>query len=814
MTLWNDTRFAFRQLRKSPAFTLVVLATLGLCIGANTAIYSVLDAVLLRSVPYPEPDRLAVVTSDLLYNNGKLERDTSQSGYQYEAVRDGAPGVDVAAYAGYNGANFAGQGHLEYIQQQRVSAGYFRVLGVLPQYGREFTRTEDVAGGPALAILSYNFWQRVFQGDAAALGRAINLRGEPYTVIGIMPKDFRVEAPIDVWTPLHPSPRGEGGGNNYGVIARIKAGVTWDQAEQQLRAISPGIFADPRLPFGRNDLKGFQEGLMGLQRGVTDYSRNELLLTWGAVLVVLLIGCVNIAGLLLARSAARGREVATRLALGAGRAAVVRQLLVESVVLALGGCVLGLLVGQFALGWLKSLGADRFELWHPITLDGRVLAAMFLIAALTSVLFGLAPALSASRLDIRTVLVEGGRGIAGARRRWSRHALVAAEIALSLVLLVGAGLMVRTLAYLNGLNPGFDTRNVIAAEASLQDARYKTAVAVNRLYTGSLEAIRRIPGVVSAGVALTLPYERPLNDGVRVLDGADNQGHAQEVVYATPGYFETMRIPVLQGRAFQPSDTAESAPVAVVSESFAKRYFKNGDAIGHHLSPQKSPRTIVGVVGDVLQHSGIGNFGPVALRPTVYYAAAQLNDGYFQVVHTWFPPKWVIRTAGQTGNLAAQVQRAVASVDPQLPLAHFRTIDEMQARITSSQRYHAALFSILAGLALLLAAIGLYGLISHSVAERTHELGVRLALGATPPQAIRTIVRPGVILALAGTAAGAVLSVIAVRFVKSLVWGVKTTDPTTFVATAGILLLVAIAASIVPALRILRLDPAQTLRDE
>jgi predicted permease len=814
MILWSDCRFAIRQLRKSPGFTLTVLATLGLCIGANTAIYSVLDAVLLRAVPYPQPERLAVVASVQL-SNGKQELDTSQAGMQFETVRDGARAIDVAAWAPYNGANFAGLGHLEYVQQQRVSTGYFRVLGVPPQYGREFAPAEDVAGGAAVAVLSYDFWQRIFHGDAGALGRAINLRGEPYTVIGIMPRQFRSDAPIDVWTPLRPSRTGEGSGNNYGVIARLRPGVNWAEASEQVKALSRGIFESPAFPYSRNTI-GFEERLIPLQKGFTDDSRTELLLTWGAVLVVLLIGCVNIAGLLLARSAARSREIATRLALGGGRGAIVRQLLVESLVLALGGCIVGVGLGLFAIRWLKQLGADRFELWHPIALDARVLAAMFAIAVVTSVLFGLAPAVSTSRLDIRAVLVEGGRGVAGTRRRWPRHALVAAEVALSLVLLVGAGLMVRTLAYLNGLNPGFDPHNVITAQASLQDARYQTAKAVSRLYAGSLAQIRRIPGVDSAAVALTLPYERPLNYGVGVLDGtmADKRSWSREVVYVTPGYFETMRIPILQGNAIRDADTAESAKVAMVSQSFARKFFVNGDAVGHHVSLDRIPREIIGIVGDVEQHSGLGDFGPLSIDPTVYVPVTQVSDGFVQVIHTWFPPKWVVRTNRPIGNLTAQLQNAVASVDPLLPLAKFRTIDQLQTGITSGQRYHAALFSILGGLALLLAAIGLYGLISQSITERTHELGVRMALGATVPQAVAAMVRPGVLLAAIGVAAGYVLSRIAVKWMEHMVWGVRPTDPMTFVGAAAILLLVAVVASLVPARRILRLDPAETLRDQ
>ncbi|MBZ5728878.1 MAG: ABC transporter permease [Acidobacteriia bacterium] len=807
MSLANDVRFAFRQLRKSPAFTVVVLATLGLCIGANTAIYSVLDAVLLRAAPYPEPDRLALVTT-VWWQNGKQDSDTSQTGAQFEGVRDRVPGLDVAAFSGDNGANFSSPGHLEYIRQQRVSTGFFRVMGVAPQFGREFEPAEDQAGGPPVAVLSYGFWQRIFHGDAAALGRSIDLRGEPYTVVGVMPRGFRVTSPIDVWTPLRPARTGEGSGSNYGVAARLKPGVSWAAAAQQLKALSRGMDG-VNVPPGVS----FEERIVPFQRGVSSERRSELLVTFGAVLVVLLIGCVNIAGLLLARAGAREREIATRMALGGGRAAIVRQLLVESLLLALGGCAVGIALGSFAIDWLKRLGAADFALWHPIELDARVLAAMLAISLLTSLLFGLAPAIQTSRLDIRSVLIEAGRGVAGGRRRWSRHALVAGEVALSLVLLVSAGLLVRTLAHLNGLSPGFDPRHVIAAGASLQDARYQTSAAVNRLYGATLDRIRAIPGVESAAVALTLPYERPLNDGFQ-LEGEDGKYHGTEVVYITPGYFDTLRIPLLRGRPIQASDTAGSAPVAVVSQSLASKYLRGVEAIGRHLKMEGVTMEIVGVVGDVEQHSGLGNFGPISLEPTIYTPVSQASSGFLRVIHTWFAPQWVIRAAGPMGALTPRVAAAVAAVDPRLPIASFQTMEQLQGVYTRGQRYDAALFSILAGLALLLAAIGLYGLIAQSITGRMHELGVRMALGATAPQTIVNVMKPALLLALVGVAAGYGSSLVAVRFLRHLLWGIQPTDPLTFIATAAILLAVALLASLIPALRLLRLDPARTLRSE
>jgi predicted permease len=810
MSIWTELRYALRRLLKSPGFSLTILATLALCIGVNTAIFSVLDAVLLRPVPYPEPDRLALLIT-ASRGAGMEEFDESQTGSLYEAVRDRAPGLDSAAWASPNGANFSGPGRLEYIQQQRVASGFFRVLGVAPQIGREFTREEDVPKGPALAVLSHEFWQRAFNGDRAILGRPIDLRGEPYIVIGVMPAGFRTTAVVDVWTPLRPTRDGEGAGDNYGVISRLRPGVSWSQASEQLRALSAALRDDPRFP---REIKDFEERITPLRNGLTRNARSPLLLTWAAVLTVLIIGCVNIAGLLVAQSASRAREVATRLALGARRAAVVRQLFLESMLLAIAGGIAGTAVGGFALDWLKQLGADRAALWNPVELDGHVLAVMFGVSVLTSLLFGLAPALHTTRLDIRSVLAEAGRGNSGPRRSWARGMLVAAEVALSLVLLIGAGLLVRTMQYLNNLNPGFDPHNVIAAEASLQDARYHTAPAVTQLYSQTLDRIRQIPGVQSAAVALTLPYERPLNNNMRTIDGADTRNHTTETVYASSAYFDTMRIPVLAGRSFRDSDTLQTAPVVIVSQAFAARYFK-GDALGRHLTMGGAPREIIAVVGDVQLHSGLTDArGPLTVEPTIYVPVTQVKGGFFESVHTWFSPKWVIRTAGPVAGLPEHVRAAIASVDPRLPIAHFRTMEDLRSLQTGNQRYLAALFSIFASLAVLLAAIGLYGLISQAIIQRRHELGIRLALGATMSQTIAGAVKPGLVLAILGIVVGAAGSLAAARLLRHLLWGVSETDPVTFVSTAALLFVVALLASAAPALRILRLDPAATLRNE
>lgn len=822
MALFRDFRFAFRQHRKSLGFTLVVLATLGLCIGANSAIFSVLDAVLFRPAPYPEPDRLAMVVTYTRNRRGQENTNYAQTGALFDAMRQATPGLDFAACSrGSKPVNFIAGDRPEYIRQQRVSAGFFRVLGVPPQFGREFTRREDVPGGAAVAVLSFAFWRRAFHGNLAALGGKVRLQGIPYTVIGIMPRDFRTTAPADVWTPLRPSRSGEGGGTNYLTIARLRPGVSWPEATGQLKALSRSLTLLPGFPHFYNG--EFEQRIIPYQEGITRDVRTQLLITWAAVLLVLAIGCVNIAGLLVARSASRQREIATRMALGASRASVVRQLLVESLLLALGGSVVGLGIGGFALDGLKRLGADSFqssfEIWRPITLDARVMLAMLALAVITSVLFGLAPALQTSRVDIRSVLVEGGRGVRSSGPRWSRNALVAGEVALSLVLLVSAGLLVKTLNYLYGLSPGFDTRNLVAAGATLAtensaNGPYSTRDKVDRLFTESLRRIRGIKGVEGAAVALTLPYERPLNYGFTAPDSGDPDGHATEMVYLTPGYFETMRIPVLAGRAFRETDTAGSLPVAVVTQSFAAKYYHGRNALGRHIVFDDVPREIVGIVGEVQQHSGLEDLGPLAVEPTLYVPVAQTSDQFLRLIHTFLNPKWVIRVSGAAGPIERQIESAVAAVAPDLAMSQFQTMQDLEGTYTTDQRYLAALFSALAALAVLLAAIGLYGLVSQSISQRTHELGVRLALGATAQQTMQEVIRPGLMLAGIGIAAGFVLSRIAVRYLESLLFGVRPGDALTFLVTAAILLLVTLVASAAPALRILRLDPARTLRSE
>jgi len=811
--LGRDLRYGFRMLRKTPGFTAIALVTLAVGIGVNTAVFTVVNALLLKPLPYPDPGNLAIVATFFSSPRGQGESN-SVDGRTFLAIRDNAKLVSVAAMAGGlgGGVNLVTNGAAANVEQRRVSAGYFGVLGVKPYIGREFTADEDRAGGQPVAVLSYDIWSRVFGSDREIVGRPITLRGEPYTVVGVMPKGFTTGVPTDVWTPLRPSTTGEGGGTNYGMIARVGGGATWAEANAEV-----GVLGSPAARFGRKEDVAARSYLVPMQQDSTADIRQPLLMLWGAVGLVLLIACVNLAGLLLARSSIRVREIATRMALGSGRRAVVRQLLVESAVLALGGAVLGVAVGWAVLEALKRLSARVFPIGYPVQLDARVLAITLVAALATSVLFGLVPALQASRVDVQATLAESGtRGVARGSAR-GRRLLVVAEVALGVVLLVGAGLLIRSFLYLSALNPGFDPSNVVTATISLQDARYVDAGRINRLFSDSLERIRRQPGVESAGVTLGLPYTRLLNMGFGRVEGAtdEDKGGMTNVSYVTPGYFEALKVFPRTGRLFTDADQSGSMPVAIVNEQFAKRFYKGQDIRGLHLRVA-GVREVIGVIPNArATSSGLGgDNGPLPEPAIVYIPATQTPSGFFTGVHIWFSPSWTVRSRGPVEGLPGQIREALTAVDTLLPIAKLQTMTDVQADALAQQRFMMSLVVGLGAVALLLAAIGIHGLISSSVNERTRELGIRLALGATARQTMMTVVTPGVTLAAIGVAIGAGVAVAVSRLLQSFLWGVTSTDSVTFAAVIVLLLLVALVASVIPALRVLRLDPALTLRAE
>ena len=508
----RDLRYAIRILLKAPAFTIPAILTLALCIGANAAIYTVVDRVLLRSLPYPHSDRLAQVVRQYR-GNGISGDQIGQAGATWEALKEAAsPKLDFAAAAGgfSDGVNLVAGERAEYVKQHRVSAGYFQVLGIAPELGREFTPEEDRPNGPAAVILSHSLWLHAFNADRTIVGRAVTVRGEPHTVVGVMPASLPADAPVDLWVPARPSLRGEGGGENYEIMARLKDGATWAEADALVAASTDAVVRDRY----RRDGVQVRIGVVPLQRGRSQDLRLPLVILWAAVGAVLLIGCVNVAGLLLARGTSRAPEIATRIALGGGRAAILRQLLAESVVLASLGGAAGLAFGYLSSRMFATLLQDAVGIPGQVGLDARVFAICGAAALLTSVAFGLFPALQASKVNVRETLIESGSyAIAGAARSWPRRAMVVVEVALGVVLLVGAGLLIRTFHHLMNQPAGFDGTHMMTATLSLQDARYRSAEKVNQLFVRTIATMRDAPRIQLAAAALTLPYERALNSG-------------------------------------------------------------------------------------------------------------------------------------------------------------------------------------------------------------------------------------------------------------------------------------------------------------
>jgi predicted permease len=688
------------------------------------------------------------------------------------------------------------------------------VLGVPLQIGRELSPDEDRAGGPRAAVISDALWRTTFHADPAVLGSAMTLRGEPYQVVGVAAPGFIGPIEADVWTALMPSTSGEGANPNYASIARVASGATLAQATAELRAISSADLMKSGEPRGGQRDQWLEP--RNLQASLVEGQRVALSVLGAAVALVLLIACINIAALLLARGGERRKELATRMALGSGRGAVIRQLLVESLLLAIAGGAVGLALGVSALHALQSLAGDIFTDWQHVTIDARIVAITAGVSVATSLVFGLVPAWQASRINVQQGLLEGGsRSIAGSSRSWLRRSLVVAEVALGVVLLVCAALLIRTFAALNDLDHGrLDLDRVTTASVSLEDARYTSADRITALFDRSLERLAVTPGVESAAVTLELPFARLLNMGGR-LDG-DTAGRMMTLSYVTPGFTDTFGLPVVRGRALSPADGAAAAKVVLVNESFARLYSPEREILGRHVRVASETREIVGVIPDVPQRQSFFTDGmvrgPIATLPSVYAPASQLDDSFFALVHQWFQPVWSVRAASGV-DVARALRESIGGVDRGLPVAAVRPLSAAKADALALQRMMMMLVGATAAAALLLAALGLHGLIAHTIAERRREFGIRLALGATYAQSIRAIASSGLVLSLAGAALGAVLAVPAVRVVSTFLWGVAPTDIATYAGVVGFFALVATASSVLPALKILRLDPAATLRD-
>ncbi|NKB90371.1 MAG: FtsX-like permease family protein [Acidobacteria bacterium] len=806
--LGRDGRYALRLLRREWTFTLAATLILGLAIGANTAVFSYIDAYLLRPLPYPEAENLAFAAREFTQEGGIS---VSQDGRTWNAISEAqSTNFDAAVYSGWStSVNLATGTSATTVGVQRVGAGYFETLGVLPLLGREFTAAEDVPDGPPVTILSHDTWQQLFGEDRSAVGRSVLLRGEPYTVVGVMPPDFRSQAEADLWTPLQPSTSGEGGGTNYAILVRVTDQDSWAGAEAELQSIGMGLNEQIEDPSRRYRLT-----LTSLQAGQSAGMRSMLTLLAAAVGAVLLIACVNVSGLLLARGARRGAEIATRMAIGGGRAAIIRQFLVESVVLALLGGAAGLLIARVFVSGIASVGRGVLDNWQPVQLDARVLAGTALIALVTALVFGLAPAFQASRISINDALrAGGGRGVAGGGNRW-RRGLVVVEVALCVVLLVAAGLLLRTFLHLQGLEPGFDPDGIVTVSVSLQDARYETRQSAEQLFNDGLERVRALPGVVSATAGLGMPYQRLLNMPFRPGDFELPEGWnpITNMMYVSSDYFETLRVRVTEGRGIDTSDVQDSEPVVVINEAFAQRYLPQQARLDRTLDVGQSLR-VVGVVETVRQSGrGIGIGGPVAETPIIYVPVSQVSDGFLATVHTWFAPSWIVRVGGEPGEAARNIEQALDGVDPLLPLGATLFASDLRSSATSDQRFTATLVGVLAAAAMVLAGLGIYGLVASTVAERRREIGIRMALGARAAHAIKISAMPSVKLAIAGAVIGIGGSFLAHSGLQSMLYGVAPNDPWTYFGVSGALVIAASIASLIPALRATQVDPANTLR--
>jgi predicted permease len=811
----RDLKYAFRQLRRNPGFTITVLLTLAVAIGANTAVFSMVNALLLRPLPYPQPEHLGSLVSHyegIFNSTGKAtsEDDNSSDGETWELVRDNVPAVTAGATAGTRGVNLQIGSGIRYVREQRVSAGYLEALGVRPIFGRSFTKEEDRPDGAKVVVVSYEIWQSLLGADQEAIGKAIHLKGEPYTVVGVLPPHTETPDKADLLTPLRPTRTGEGEGNNYGVILRLRDGASWAQADAQLAPLHPEIL-QRRPTRARAWLYA-----VPLQK---DFARDQgtpVYLLMSAVALVLLIACANLAGLMLVRVLRRRGEIATRLALGATPASVLRQLMTEPLVLTLVGGSIGVAMAANVLGLLARLAPPDIIPVGGLGLDHRVLWFAVAISLFSSLFIGILPALELRRMDLRSsITANASRSSSAAARSRMRQALIAGEVMLTVVLLAGAGLLIRTLVYLETLPPGFDATNVLTAQASLDDARYHDPVAFHKLLQQSVDAMKRIPGVESAAVGLSLPYERGLNNGVVILDGPSaSKEYTSSDAYVTPEYFQSMRIPILSGRGFAESDSASSETVALVNFTFARKLLGSNDPVGRHIRSNGVTYTIVGMVADVTKRPGIIQTAPLAAEAVFYVPATQMSQSMVNTAHIWFQPSWIVRTNGPVAGLSEAMQKALSDCDPSLPFVGFHSLSDIQALALQQQRFEVLLLGILAGLALLLSLVGVYGLVSNMVVQRTREIGVRMALGSSVRQAMVEVGTSGIAAVLLGLAGGFALSAVSVRMIKSELYGVQTYDPLTFVAVLLLLIIAAAAATFLPTRRIAQIDPASTLRAE
>jgi putative ABC transport system permease protein len=811
--LVQNLKFAVRRLRKSPGFFFVAAGIMALGIGANTAIFSVVHAVLLEPLPFADADRLVQVWH--------VPPQKSFPGMTRFAV-SAANFLDwkkqnhvFQQMALYSGARFdiTGVGKPEAVTASPVSADFFSVLGLQPLYGRTFLPQEDSPGKNHEVVLSYKFWQTHYASDPNVVGKPINFDGEPYTIVGVMGPKMTKPDFAQVWTPLaltgkEASVRGE---HHFQAIARLKPGATLSQAQAEMNTISERLAQS--YP---DDDRGWGAGVYSLREETVGEVRPALLMMLGAVAFVLLIGCANVANLILARTFARRKELAIRSAIGASRASIVQQLLSESLLISLSGGLLGLLAAHFGIELLISFFADKLPRMGDIGLNGPVLGFTFALSIATGVLSGILPAWNMTKGDVNDALKQGlGHTDADTGSGKTRSALVAIEVALSLVLLIGAGLMLRSLWELQTMDPGFDVHNVLTLAVLVNKQQFTDPRQESAFFDAVLQRVRSLPGVESAGAIDDLPLLGGSSQPV-AIEGHPVMALSEQpevsVRVTTPGYIRAMHIPLLQGRDINADDTSDSAPVVVISKSMAKQFWPNESPIGHHLKlsffPEKD-REIVGVVGDVKQH-GLDNSAGIA---SLYYPIAQ-TAGSSNSPWRSYPLFMVVRTNTAPQTVTAAVTGAVHDVNKDVPVDSVMTLEDFVGETLTQHSFNMQLLSIFGLLALVLCAVGIYSVLAYSVKRRMREIGLRIAFGATLRDVARLVVVQGMKPTLAGIGIGLITALGLGRIVSSLIYGVSSRDLVTFLAVTMLLIVVSFAASLIPAVRATRVDPLAVLRDE
>lgn len=796
--LLQDLRYGVRTLRNQPGFTLVAVLTLALGIGASTTIFSAVNPILFEPLPYPQADRLVMVLET--FDNGSRNPGTFGM-YRGLAERSRSFGA-LAVYKNWLPA-MTGADRPERFEGQRVSAEYFRVLGISPALGRDFQAADDQAGGPGVVIISDALWRRRFGGDPGIVGRSVTLDDSPWTIVGVMPGGFEnVLAPnAEVWAPLqYDMSLGSAWGHHLRTAGRLRPGVSVEQATRETDALGHAVI-DEQRPETYSPQTKFV--VSSLQEEVTGGVRPALLAVLSAVLLLLLISCVNVTNLLLARGARRRGEFALRAALGAGRGRLVRQLLTESLLLALTGGALGLLAAQFGVGLLVALSPPELPRVGAVRVDAAAFAFAFGSAALVGLLVGLVPALHATRDDLREAVQQSSRRTGGGRQL-TRRVLVVSEVALALVLLVGAGLLLRSMERLFAVDPGFEASNMLTMQ--VQTSRRFDKDAAERFFAQALEAVRRVPGVTAAAFTNQLPLSGDDDEYGAHFEGDDPATAYNVFRYGvSPGYLETTGIPLRRGRTLGEHDVAGAPPSILISESLARRRFPDQDPIGRrvHIGPTTGPGfNIVGVVGDVKQVSLVSS------QPDAVYVSTAQWRGVDRTLSL------VVRAGGNAAALAPAVRQAIWSVDKDQPIVRVATMDELLAASAAERRFASVLFEAFGLAALVLAAVGIYGVLSGSVNERTREIGVRLALGASRGHILGLVLRQGMTLTGIGVAAGLCGAAAASSALVSLLYGVSRLDPAAYLGVVALLAAVSAVACWVPAWRAARVDPSITLRAE